>query len=471
MPPPARRHRPVASRLARLLAPLLPLFAGWLATPPRARADDLTLALNRPHPFAGLGVEIWPGSDHVAERDALMAALHVRFVRVGLGWKLPASAFEGDRSVAALRARIAAAANPHADARVRALGLEMRRAGIAVHGVFWSMPDAWKTPLAPWRGMTRFQAQPSHLQDYANWIAAQLLAARDLGLVPQAIELTNEPNGAWNERISPADYDALVVRTRGTLDREGLSEIGIEGPGTSQIYQMAPYLEALFDSGTIRQLSAVTMHDYDTIKLPEPAGLAGLPPALLARIPPKPIFVTEFSSAAPRWNRPPYDAGPGQPPGKRTATDSDAFGAAVAGEALRLISDGANAVFNWQLQDPPWAKVSNGLLDGSGRRRPAAAALLAAFGAVPPGASAIPVRGASPGLGAVGFRSGTELIVDLANLENSPRPVRITGLAAAGGSQVIAAFPEPPPAGGLHKGSTSIELMMPANSVVCLRLH
>jgi hypothetical protein len=470
MPPPARRHRPVASRLARLLAPLLPLFAGWLATPPRARADDLTLALNQPHPFAGLGVEIWPGSDHVAERDALMAALHVRFVRVPLAWRLPDRDLTGDTSVRALLARIQADGDPRATAAFRRFGAEMTAQGIAIHGIYWGMPDAWSKRLGTRNGHPVQNAEISHLQDYANWIAAQLLAARDVGIRPAAIEITNEPDGTWNDYLFPADYDALLVRVRRTMNENGLQGVAIEGPGTSKVYQAAPYIEALLASGHIRLLGAVSVHDYDTIRLPEPAGLAGLPPALLARIAPLPLYVTEFSTIAPRWNRPPYDAGPGRRGGRNAATGSDAFGVAVAAEALRLVSDGASAIFHWQLEDQRWEQASNGLLDLEGRRRPAAAALIAAFGHLPARAEAIPVRGARPGLGAAAFRSGDRLLLVLANLRPEPRPVRVQGPLHATAAALIATFPGGQSTPGVA-GLDRLAFTVPGDTVMTVSIH
>jgi hypothetical protein len=138
-----------------------------------------------------------------------------------------------------------------------------------------------------------------------------------------------------------------------------------------------------------------------------------------------PIIVTEFTSESPRWSRAPYDAGPEARSENNAASSAD-FGVSVAGEALKLIADGANQVSFWQAEDPSWSHDAFGLLDETGQRKPVASALQSFLQLL----SNKDVRVAHPdrspfGFAGAAFQTSRTLVVALANLTSTTRALQI----------------------------------------------
>ncbi len=417
------------------------------------------------HEFTGLGTQVWASPDFAAERDQVMRALQIRWVRLGVGPRLEEAELADHMSVADILALVERAAARPIDrqvaARYRAFAEEARGLGLRLHFVMWAPPRRWMTRFT-WQGATLWRLGEDHFADYANYVAAQLVYAAGNGLHAEAIEFVNEPN-TYDAEFKPPVYDRELVLVREAMDRAGFRDVGIEGPGTSQTYAAVRYLEELHRSGHLALLRAVSVHDYDTVKLPEPAGLSGLPAGLAGHLP---VVVTEFGDLALRFDRPPYGGGASQR-GQGNAADSAAFAVATTAEALRLIGDGAEAVAVWQLQDLNWGKGSWGLLDLAGRARPSVAALATVFAAIPAGARAIGADGLGPGLAATAFRSRGGIVVALANLDAAPRPLRLVGLGPSG-LRVSGVYPAGSDPAPVREQGADAAVVVPANAVLVL---
>jgi len=400
----------------------------------------------------------------------MLRALHVRDVRVSVIAPVRNDRLVDHASVQELLAAMQANETPDGTRILRRFRAEMNTLGVSMDFVYWQMPRKWSQSFGP-PGHRQWRSIPAHIADYAHWIAAELLFARGFGLRPAAVELTNEPDGGWNTFFTPRQYGELVLRTRRAMDENGLHGILIEGPGTSKVHSIGPYLAELISTGRLALLGRVSVHDYDTIAFPAPAGLSGLPPGLQSRLGTLPIFVTEFSSTRPEWRQPPYDTDLSERGGAHSAADSLPYAVSVAGEAVQLISDGAASVYVWQLEDPGWAHDSFGMLDVNGRARPVATALASIFATVPTGATVFPSSPRRAGLAAAAFARGGSLMVVLVNLSDAPRIVRLDLYAVATGRaavDTVTAFPAASAKPG-RRYPPNADIPLPADSLVLLR--
>jgi hypothetical protein len=232
-----------------------------------------------------------------------------------------------------------------------------------------------------------------------------------MGIVPEDVELTNEPNGIWNTQFTPEQYDQLVVLTRAGLDQVGLKDFRIEGPGTSN--RPGDFMRALIRTGHVNLLGAYSFHEYDTRSGVEPSGLSVIEPSV-GGAPERPITITEFSSSNPRWSKPAR-----LPDGKsdtRPWSDVPDFAISVAGEALQLIADGSSEILVWHLEDLPCQTGRTGLLNGSGKPKAVADALISLFGLILPGSRVAHTIFAIEKVPVVAFLNGSELTICAVNL-------------------------------------------------------
>jgi hypothetical protein len=416
---------------------------------------------------------MWATPEFASERDALIRDLHITWARVAITPKLAEEDVADHMSTADVLAAIerarATKGGRQAEERYKAFAAEAGRLGLKLHFVSWAPPRRWMETV-------QFQRQSIHrmlterVGDYANYVAAEVIDAKRNGLTAEAIEFVNEPN-TYEDRFKPEVYAAAVPQVRAALDAAGFQALGIEGPGTSQTYAAGRYLEALRDTRSLATLRFISMHDYDTVNLPEPSGLAGLADAR-GLIPPRdPIYITEFGSSAPRWKALPYAGGPMDRVAGRLPTAEPPYAVATVAEGLRLIGDGATGVAIWQLQDLSWGKGTRGLLDLDGHRRPAAEALRAVFGALPADVRAIGPQAPAQGIGAAAFTDSGGTWLALANLTDGPRPVRAEGHGVAfanGNVRVLAAYPVTATASGVAVAGSAVDVTIPANTVLLI---
>jgi hypothetical protein len=392
------------------------------------------------HPFTGFGLQLWPQTDHRNERDALIRDLNVRWVRFSITPEIPADQLKDHMSVAEILSVITKYENQEQSVMLQQFREELGTLKVQCHLVLWQMPPPWCITFHANDGKERMHVDPGHIQDFSNWIVAHLLYLKRFGITPTAVELINEPDGVSNTNYTPEEYDSLLCRVKANFDERGLN-IGIEGPGVSTGFTMGAYLEELERTGHIALLQQLSWHDYDTAKHPEPAGFAGVPLGLLSQAHGLPLVVTEFTSESPRWSRLPYDAGP-EVRSENNAANSADFGVSVAGEALKLIADGANQVSFWQAEDPSWTHDAFGLLDESGKPKPVATALQSFLQLLPREVQAVGPDKNYFGFAGVAFFTEKTVIVVLANLTSTTRALQVQfkGDVAVGKIYVVRGF-------------------------------
>jgi len=397
--------------------------------------DNLVFDFNSAQTFSGLGVQLWPATDHQPDRDALLRDLHVKYVRIGFTTKLSDEQLKAHMSVGEILAAITRSQDDQQSTLFSKLHSELASLHVETHFVFWQVPAVWCNGLQDDAG-NRQRINPDHIQDYANWIAANLLYARRFRCLPSTIEMVNEPDNPNGTQFTPEQYDNLLVTVRTTLDGTGLTTVGIEGPGVGSAMTVEAYAQELEKTGHISLLNGLSWHDYDTARSPEPAGFAGVPLRLLASSHRLPISVTEFTSESPQWNRPPFDSGP-HDRGPNNAADSPDFAVSVVGEELKLLADGAKSVFYWQAEDPAWTQDAFGLLNAEGQRKPAATALQMLSEQVRPDCQVTAPKTSSLGFVATCFRSEHGLVLAAANLSLAPRAINAQIVNARSPNRVV----------------------------------
>jgi hypothetical protein len=445
---------------------------------PRAAAEEnLVFDFASARDFFGLGTQLWPATSHLAERDALLRDLHVRSVRVGFTTKVADEQLKNHMSVAEISSEIAKTVDEDQTTVYSELHDEINQLHLKLDFVFWQVPSVWCIDDGD-SEVSHLRVNPDNIQDYANWIVAHLLYAKRLRLLPSTIELINEPDSAAGTEFSPEQYDALVFAARTTLDRYGLTSIGIEGPGVGSAATVEAYTQVLERTGHISLLKELSWHDMDTVRRPEPAGFAGVPLGLLAKAHHIPIAVTEFSSENPKWDRSPYDSGP-RTRSDNNAADSPDFAVSVVAEAIKLIGDGANSLSYWQAEDPAWTQDDFGLLNENGQRKPVAAALQMFSDLIPPNCEVATQKQVSFGLASVCLRSERGLVLATGNLSQEPRKIdaRISNavlpakVALARRFDSHGATQQVVPASMIELNGANVSFDLPARSVMVLWLR
>ncbi len=415
--------------------------------------DHIVFDFNATHLFAGFGLQVWPQTDHRTERDALIRELKVRWVRFSITPEIPADQLKDHMSVAEILSVITKYENQEQSDMLQQFREELGALKVQCHLVLWQMPPPWCITFHADDGKERMHVEPGHIPDFSNWIVAHLLYLKRFGITPAAVELINEPDGASNTNYTPEEYDSLLCSVKANFDQHGL-KIGIEGPGVSSGFTMGAYLEELERTGHIALLQQLSWHDYDTAKRPEPAGFAGVPLGLLSQAHGLPLVVTEFTSESPRWSRLPYDAGP-EVRSENNAANSADFGVSVAGEALKLIADGASQVSFWQAEDPSWTHDAFGLLDEVGKPKPVATALQSFLQLLPKDVQAVGPDKNSFGLAGAAFRTSKMVVIALANLTSTTRTLQVElhGNPPVGRVSTVQGFD----ANGSNKGSRQVK--------------
>jgi hypothetical protein len=415
------------------------LFTGLLgwwsmtgAQPGQAAESIVTFDFAKAHAFGGFGLQIWGLPQTPAALSSLLQDLAIRHVRMGAFPNPPPSTLTAASAVSAQVQAVRSAASPSQIARWSSLGQELRGRDIDVHLVIWQAPLPWRIDK-PWTDAQGHRqvghlADPSHMQESADYICAQLLFGLSLGFPISFVELSNEPDGAWGTRWTPNDYAQFVVVARHAMNEAGLSHVAIEGPGTGTERTAGPYLAALKATGAFTSLGAISVHDWDTRFSPDPVGLTpqfqadaqGVSRGL-------PVHVTELNDEALRWKTATADSSTGR---TRFATDSRTFAIALAQEALKTVGDGATETFVWEAEDLSWEKAYLGLVDEHGQRRPAADALAAFFPLISGLSRVAAGTPPMPGLEMAAFLKANELVVVMINSDAAAKDLSVKILNA-----------------------------------------
>lgn len=367
-------------------------FSLWCWTVCSSPGADLSFhADNVSHRFDGLGVQIWAGDESVR---TLLTSLNIRYVRLEAtpNWADIADAPPSD----GLRSSFDQYAAAHyGTARLNAMQSTcsmLSQLGIASVFVQFHYPRAWRTVLG--------RLKPEHHQDAALLWGAQLAYLRSYGIQPAYIELFNEPEGTWNCRVPPEQYNDVLKRVRQELDVRGMEQIQIVGPGLAYLDHDGGGMQWIgaLDEAAVASLEAFSTHAWDetfyqgcepkllrqkwqpffsAVRLKDETGM-------------KPIFITEYMSGSSTFHGISYPS----PASNYTfsASDTVPFAIRVFENTLSLLNGGASALLLWEASDQSWSDSGWGLQRRSAEgsvKRPAYYALKVLADLVPPGSEVL----------------------------------------------------------------------------------
>ena len=310
-------------------------------------------------------------------------------------------------------------------------------------GIDWTYM-IWRAPAEFVDGQERLR--DAQLPAFAQWWAGQVNELYAHGIPVEYIELMNEPDsgGLWSTGISPGQYNSLVQQVRAGLDGLGLVDVGIVGPGTSNLGAAAAYLDAL-DADGVAAHAAWSAHAWGTYDSCGPACIgaawADFADAAAARDASLPLLVTEYATHERTWFGVTYpsaddygewDAGAVFP--YYSVTNTMPYAVRVYGNTLGLLNAGASAPFIWQLLDFPSAVQTVGkawgLLDLWGAPKPVYGALRTLYPEIVEGAAPLDSTGILTEVYSGAYALGNRLVIGLANESAEPQTatIRLAGV-------------------------------------------
>jgi hypothetical protein len=374
----------------------------------------------------GFGAQTWSGDTTV---EPVLRELGLRFVRMTVGPNWPnadalpptdATRGEMDRFLAD---HFDGDGEPRLANAIKSWEMT-DRLGIQVIMIQFSAPENWLSQDGQRRLLSK------HLDDFARYWGSLVAFMDSHDMRPAYLELSNEPEGDWNTRIVPEDYNRLVILTRKELDERGFKGVRIVGPGLAWLDHEGGakrWIGALTPDG-VDALAAWSTHTWDDKFKPDaPVEFMaerwrGFTAAIQRKDPDghKPLFVTEYATGATTFNGVNYD--PVESDGANRASDSDAYAQRVFEQTLVHINRGASVLILWEAADQPWSQHAWGMVtsdqDG-GRPRPVFHALTTLMPHVPRNALALIPLSPDKRVTATGFLDENNLIVALANGTNS----------------------------------------------------
>ncbi len=415
------------SRCPRLPFAALALALLAAVAAPAGAADEapLTLDFTQAHPYAGLGAQLWLQPPQPAATQ-MLRDMNAQFIRISPTPKFLADDVQPGMTLAQVEQALAAAETPAHLQRLAELRELVASLHLRVHLVFWHMPEAWEDSAQKKAASKKSShyARSDRIDDWARVVTASILQLEKHGIDPAAVELTNEPHGAWDVQYTPEQYADLVLAARHTLDAAGLQRVRIDGPGVG-LRNFDDFLRGLEAKHATASLGFVTGHAYqppEQMADPATPGYA----SFLGRGRYGPVYITEFGVK--KHNGGPDDAVAAHD----LDLESPRYAVAASAEALMLLGHGASAIFYWQLQDRETSKKEHGLLDPAGRKRPVALAVQALFGHAPAGGLTVAATGGDPLVPVEGVLVDGQVHLMMANLTDTPRPIvaRFAGLLA-----------------------------------------
>lgn len=390
------------------------------------------------HEFLGFGLGIHPSD----VTSGLLAELRPRFVRMEVGpeWnhlarKIPTGCdpYAMDRYIA----EQFDADSPERLSGARWAFKVLESLGAKVILVNFELPWHWLAKDDPMRTL-----EDARVEDWARFWVSLLLFLKQHGMVPFAVELTNEPDGHWNGHVPPDRYARLVTLVRAELDRRGIGQVRLLGPGLAYLRReddARRYVAALGDVGA-RALWGWSTHAWDEVDYPRARVefADGVWRPLLdavASLPARPMLVTEYATEVTTYRGVDY-ASPraGVSP---CASDTPEYAVRVLANSLVHANRGAGALVLYRLADHDWHRTRWGLVrrpaDGAGER-PLAELVRMVWPRIPDGARLVraPPLGRDDPMVWAAWRAGSRLVFVAANAtdDDAAAIVRIRGLVA-----------------------------------------
>jgi hypothetical protein len=307
----------------------------------------------------------------------------------------------------------------------------------------------------------------------------------------------NEPDsgGGWSTGIAPDDYCALVKQVRLLLDEAGFPEVGIVGPGLTNMdwgRRNSRYFGAL-DDDAVASLAAFASHAWDDGSICH-GGAACVErtwpdfgDSANAKDPVKPEWVTEYATKETTFHGLTY------PHADRTGgyatAHTMAYAARVYENTLAHLHAGANVVYYWCAQDGGKAW---GYVDRQGNKKPIYYSLMSLYPKIPVGARVVapPDQTLSPLYAGV-FVDGDSVVACVANdttaehsamirLQNTPGDLQVEEAVACVLAREGDRATEMPDAARLvdrqvelardGDGTCSFEVILPADSTLTVVL-
>ena len=239
------------------------------------------------------------------------------------------------------------------------------------HFIIWEPP----VTLAESRGKKatpdKRSLSESAITVTAMFYVALLAELQQRGYPVDVVELSNEPDGDWNIRITPARYVKLVAETRRQAALHGVKLPRIAGPGVGRIASLGAYLaDPQIAKALVRDIDHISVHAWD-----DRTNLDTLKEARNARQKldrlgyQKPILVSELALTFLN----PTDRDRGVGANLRAAdavSNQPAYAAKTLALTLGLAAAGYGPLMYWELNDQQWGKASYGLYSQRGDQRP-----------------------------------------------------------------------------------------------------
>ena len=343
---------------------------------------DFDAAAARPIGPLRLGFQIWPL--HLPSMVEQASALSPRIVRFSVGpyWRdLPALPTDADLD--GVRAYVwQALAKDEAAWRAAAAAqhrLEVPGGGPAVERLL----IIWEPPLSDIDGPelrvhgSKREARPEAITLNARFYIALIEGARRLGFRVDSVEIANEPDGAWNMHIPPDIYLDLLFALRREAANAGVTLPRLAGPGLAFFGSLRQFFsDTLLAKRILGEVDIVSAHAWDDRLghdiIAEAKDARGLLDALGWR---DPIMISEFAPTYPLEEDRTLKRGPDQREGNAggapLVSDLRRYAPSTTELALALAAAGFNPLVYWEFMDPPWGTVSYGLLQATGKPRPA----------------------------------------------------------------------------------------------------
>lgn len=241
----------------------------------------------------------------------------------------------------------------------------------------------WEPPLTALDSLdlrvrgSRREVQRGAVTVHARFYVAAIEAARRLGFRIDAVEIANEPDGAWNMRTPPGIYVELLEATRREAAAAKVELPRLAGPGLAFLSSLKSYLgDAATAKRMLAALDTVSAHAWDDRLGKDILAEARDARKLLDDLGwKKPIMISEFAPTYPLAEDRAAKRGPDQRKragdGGLLVSDLPRYAPSTSELALALAAAGFNPLIYWELMDPSWGTVSYGLLDSHGRPRPA----------------------------------------------------------------------------------------------------
>ena len=244
---------------------------------------------------------------------------------------------------------------------------------------FFDIPGEW----VEWRNdLNRRIIKDSNVIDFGKLWLGIIHYINRYNLIPDYLELANEPDGDWNGGILPDQYDRLVRYVHNGLKEMYLDPICIIGPGLSNLEkdgQTENQINGLSIEGA-KSIYAWSTHAWDEwhkqsidqshhlmrSQWQKFVYAIGQRDHLLK----KPIFVTEYSSASIKFFGQSYSLSKYEQ--LPLAVDTHPYARRVFQNTIINLNHGANVMIFWSATGQNWDDKYNGLIskpsEGSKKR-------------------------------------------------------------------------------------------------------